>query len=58
MVLEALFQFTLGFPRAKDQDGIGLAQMGNDRVVVACELTGILPLPRVIGRNILGFKSP
>lgn len=42
--LESLFQFAFGFAGTKDQDGSGIAKRQNDLVVVARQLSGVLPL--------------
>jgi len=55
--LESLFQFAFGLAGAKDQNGSGIAEKGNDLVVEARQMPGVLPLAGIIGRNCLVFKT-
>jgi len=55
--LESLFQFAFGLAGAKDQNGSDIAEKGNDLVVVARQMPGVLSLAGIIRRNCLIFKS-
>jgi len=55
-ILEPLFQFALSLAGTKYQDRSGMAKMGNDLIVVAREMPGVLSLLRIVGRNFLVFK--
>jgi len=55
--LESLFQFAFGLAGAKDQNGSDIAEKGNDLVVVARQMPGVLSLAGIIGWNCLVFKS-
>jgi len=57
IILESLLQFALGLARTKDQDLSGMTKMGNDLVIVARQMPGVLSLTRIIGRNCLVLKS-
>lgn len=53
VLLEALFQLTLGFAGPKNVDGIGITKCQDDLIVVARELTRMFPLARIIGLGLL-----
>jgi len=57
LFLESLFQLALGLAGTKDQNGSGIAEKGNDLVVVARQMPGVLSLAGIIGWNCLVFKS-
>jgi hypothetical protein len=57
LLLESFLQFALGFAGTKDQDHSGITKMGNDLGIVAREIPGVFSLARIIGRNVLIFKS-
>jgi hypothetical protein len=58
--LESLFQFAFGLAGAKDQNGSGIAEKGNDLVVEARQMPGVLPLAGIIGPGIqnVRWKAP
>jgi len=57
ILFETPFQFALGLPGTKDQNRSGITKMGNDQVVAAPEMPGVLSLACIIGWNSLVFES-
>ena len=56
---QALYQFALCLARADDQDGLGVAQAGDDLVVVLVEVAGEAPVALVLRRVFLcGAREP
>ena len=62
ILLESLFQFALGLAGTKDQDRSGITKTGNDLVVVARKMPGVLSAANrrqaLSGIQIAQWKAP